>query len=201
MTRTILGLAAFTVAAVLASTISLDSAQAQERDPGERRAPRLERGRPGGGAARMRFRRHLMRARGEVARALELTDDQRRVVLEKARAAEPIVAQGRRDRAKLLVAERDARRARTADAPRPTAEDRAAQRAARRAVREKLAADLAPLAKDVVATLTTEQRARLEGFAAAHGRKVTDETLVRRTSRMLARPMTVPMLEARLSSK
>jgi len=149
----------------------------------------------------MRLRRHRADARGEIARALQLTDDQRRVVLEKARAAEPIVAQGRRDRAKLLVEEHEARRARTAESPRPTAEDRAARRTAHRALRDKFAADLAPLAKDVVATLTPEQRARLEGFAAARGRKLTDEALVRWTSRMLSRPMTVPMMEARLATK
>jgi hypothetical protein len=155
----------------------------------------------------MRLRRHRDAigrdaiGRREVARALQWTDEQRRVVLEKARAAETIVAQSRRDRAKLLVEEEDARRARTPDGPRPTAEDRSARRTARRALREKLATDLAPLAKDVVATLTPEQRARLEGFAAARGRKLTDDALVRWTSRLLSRPMTVPMLEARLATR
>lgn len=134
--------------------------------------------------------RHRNAARAEIGRALALTDDQRRVILEKARAAEPIVAQWRRDLAREFVARETTPQA-----------DRTARRAAHRALREKLAADLAPLAKEVVATLTPEQRARLEGFAAARGRKLTDDALVAFVSRMLARPMTVPLLEARLGTR
>lgn len=172
------------------------------RGDGRRFGPRWERG---GWKERARAAAARRRGRHDLVKSLELSDDQRRVALEKARAAQPIVDAWRRKVAEHRVAERAAADGRTTDgaAAEPTKEERRTRRDARRAdrtrLREELATALAPLARDVVAALTPEQRARIEGFAAARGRNLDEAALVRGVSRMLVRPMTVPMLEARLA--
>jgi hypothetical protein len=161
------------------------------------------------GHGAMKHRRH----RGELAAQLTLTDDQRRVFVEKARAAQPILEQARKDLAAAIVAARAARAAAPAATPAEKPADeagRAAAKAARKAEREALMAPakaarekardaLAPLARDIVATLTPEQRARVEGFAAARGRKADAAHLERLVARMFRNPMAVAIAEAEMN--
>ncbi len=154
--------------------------------------------------------------RHEMKDILAITPDQRRVFVEKARAAQPILEQARKDLAAALVGVRDAREAAksaTTATPAEKPKDeaaRAAAKAAKKAEREALMAPvkaartkaleaLSPLARDVVASLTPEQRARLEGFAAARGRKLDEKRLERFVIGMFRKPMALAMAEAELS--
>ena len=154
---------------------------------------------PRAAARRDRFRKTLRDWRTErkdLLASLQVSDEQRHTVLEKARAAAPIVSAGK-DEARRIVAQ-----AWAAAAKDPNADRKALRESVRtqlRALREKTRGQVEPLAKDVVASLTPEQRAKLEAAAAKHGRTLDDARLVRRTARMLSRPMTVPYLEARLA--
>jgi Spy/CpxP family protein refolding chaperone len=160
--------------------------------------PRPRAGRAAGvrGARRDRFRRAMRQERRDLLTSLGVTDEQRRTVLEKARAAAPIVAADR-DEARRIVAQ-----AWTAAAKDSAADRRALRDSVRgqlKALREKTRGQVEPLAKEVVASLTPEQRAKLDAAAARHGRTVDEARLVRRAARMISRPMTVPYLEARLA--
>jgi hypothetical protein len=159
--------------------------------------PRPRAGRVGRRAAhRNGVRRAMRQERRDLLASLQVTDDQRRTVLEKARAAAPIVSAGK-DEARRIVAQ-----ARAALAKDPAADRRALRESVRtqlRALRAKTRGQVEPLAKDVVASLTPEQRAKLEAAAGKHGRTLDDARLTRRAARMISRPMTVPYLEARLS--
>ena len=184
-----------------------------------------ERGRrPGRGMrdrirGRMEGRMDRRQGRGDLLASQNITDDQRRVFVEKARAAQPVVEQARRELAAARVAIEDARtayRAAHTDGKGKTGEARTTDPAERAALREKLKAEraaimapvkaareralagLAPLAADVIATLTPEQRARLEGFATARGGKLDDQKLTKLVSRLFARPMAIAMAEARI---
>ena len=150
----------------------------------------VDRRTPGG---RMRARMgHIRKARREFVQSLAFTDAQQRTALERSRAAQPIVAEARKELARIAVASRSAEQ--------PSA-GREARRDAVRDLRKRTAERLAPLAKDLLATLTPEQRAKIEGFAAARGRKVDDDKLTRRIGRWLARPMTADLLEAKLGTR
>ena len=136
---------------------------------------------------------HVRKARHELTRSLAFTDAQQRTALEKARAAQPILAEARKELARVLVQDEQPA-GQTTDA----STQRGAKRDAVRDLRRRTAEKQAPLAKDFLATLTPEQRAKIEGFAAARGRKVDDEKLTRRVAHWLARPMTAEVLEAKL---
>lgn len=141
-------------------------------------------------------------SRLELLRGLGLSDAQLRTVLEKARAAQPIAADARRELARTLT---DARGSvlgadtAASDDPRRTA--RRALRTKLKELKSRTGEKLAPLARDVLAAFTPEQRATITGFAAARGRRLDDATLVRAVGRRLARPMTVELLEAQLESR
>jgi hypothetical protein len=186
-------LAAAALAAVLAADVSPAAAQ-DGAGGGDRpgRARRFHRFR-----AMQKFR-HAQR-RHAVADAMALTADQQRLVAEKSRAAQPIVAEARRETAKVLAQRGTV--GTNGDGTKPTAEDRAARRAALRDIRTRTSEKLAPLAKDVLASLTPEQKAKLEGLAAARGRKLDETKLTRRVGRWLARPMTADLMEAKLGTR
>jgi hypothetical protein len=183
------------VAAALAAGAAAP-AFAGDDGAGRRNHPRA--GRSGGrrGALRDRFRRAMRQERRDLLASLNVTDDQRRTALEKARAAAPIVSAAR-DEARRVVAQ-----ARAAAAKDPAADRKALRESVRtqlQALRERTRGQVEPLAKDVLASLTPEQRAKIDAAAAKRGRTVDEGRLTRRVARMLARPMTVPYLEARLA--
>lgn len=153
-------------------------------------------GRFGGRRAAMRdrFRESMRKERRDLLASLDITDQQRQTALEKARAAAPIVSSAKEE-ARRIVAQAWAAAAKDPNADRKALRD--SVRTQLRALREKTRGQVEPLAKDVVASLTPEQRAQLDAAAAKHGRTVDDDRLVRRVARMLSRPMTVPYLEAR----
>jgi hypothetical protein len=195
-------LAMVTMAAVLGTGAATAAAQdGKGNAEGKGRHGQRQGGRRGqharGGQGMRQRGMHARKAqmRRAVAQALALTPEQQRAALEKARAAQPIVAEARKERAKLLA---QAQAAATTDTK---GADRTAQRAAMKDLRTRTAEKLAPLAKDLVATLTPEQRAKLEGIAAARGRKFDEAKFVRRVSHWLARPMTADMLEAKLGTR
>src|SRR5262245_58203910 len=138
----------------------------------------------------------MRQERRDLLASLNVTDDQRRTALEKARAAAPIVS-GAKDEARRIVAQ-----AWAAAAKDPSADRKALRQSVHdqlKALREKTRGQGEPLAREVGSPLTPEQRAKLAAAAATHGRTVDDARLTRRVARMLSRPMTVPYLEARLA--
>ena len=139
----------------------------------------------------------LAALRQKFAETMQWTADQQRLALEKARAAQPIVAEARKELARLLA--QGAPGATTDGTDKADRKSgRKTQRDAIRTLRRATAEKLAPLAQDLIAGLTADQRAKLEGFAAARGRTLDDAKLAQRISKWLARPMTADLLEARL---
>lgn len=130
----------------------------------------------------------------EVLASLGVTDEQRALVLAKAREAAPIVASAR-DEARRAVARA------WVSAGTGAATDRKAVRAAVKteiqAIREKARGQIEPLAREVVASLTPEQRQKLQDAVARRGRTLDDAKLTRFAARLISRPMTVSYLEAR----
>jgi hypothetical protein len=120
---------------------------------------------------------------------LGLSDAQRGLALQEARAAQAIVEQARRDAARILVIAHDARKSgQTVDA-----------RAELKALRQRTQAQLEPLGRQVVGSLTAEQRQLIVDENARRGRTFDEARLVRRTASLLALPMTVALLEARMT--
>src|SRR5262249_38908359 len=104
-------------------------------------------------------------ARGELRRflrALHLSDAQKAVALEQARAADPIARSARVEAAKIR-----------AGALRAHPDDRAAAREEMRGrlkdLRQRTLEQIRPLAKRVLSTLTPEQRTKLADAAKKHG--------------------------------
>jgi Spy/CpxP family protein refolding chaperone len=139
-------------------------------------------------------RRERMRAaawaRLRAFESLGFSAEQRQLMIGKAKAIAPIVDAARTE-ARRLVAD-GLVEARTGDRE----AIRARVKEAVRAIRRDTVGRIAPLARDVVASLTPEQRAKIAEFAAKRGKTVDDEMLVRRFGRALARPMTLAYLEA-----
>jgi hypothetical protein len=127
--------------------------------------------------------------------SLQFSDAQRQTMLDKARAAVPIVEAARAEGRKI-VAEAWAQFAK--DPKMDRAALRAQTKASLRALKAKTWPQIEPLAKDVVATLTPEQRQKISDAAAKRGRTVDDAKLTRIMGFLITRPMAVPYLEARL---
>lgn len=121
-------------------------------------------------------------------RRLDLSDDQCGLALQESRSARAIVEQARREAARILIEAEDAGNGARSDDVRARLES----------LRQETSAKLAPLARQVLATLTPEQHRRIEEHAARRGRSFDEQRLVRRLSFLLARPMTTALLEARL---
>jgi len=138
--------------------------------------------------------REKRRSAAEVLASLGVTDEQRTLVLAKAREAAPIVASAR-DEARRAVARA------WASAGDGAATDRKAVRAAVKteiqAIREKARGQIEPLAREIVASLTPEQRQKLQETMSKRGRTLDDAKLTRFAARLISRPMTVSYLEAR----
>jgi len=126
--------------------------------------------------------------------SLQLTDTQRQVMLDKARAAAPIV-EGSKAEARKLVA---AAWAKAGDANVDKKAIRADVKTQLQALRAKTWPQIEPLAKDVVASLTPEQRQKIDAAAGKRGKTVDDAKLTQLMGRLISRPMTVSYLEARL---
>jgi len=124
--------------------------------------------------------------------ALGATDAQKALLLEKARAAQPVVDAARKEAAGTL-----AKAYETVKAGGDRRAAREAARASMRSIRERTRAQLEPLARAVLESLTPEQRQKIAGRAAARGGSFDEGRFVRRLGRMLARPMTVALLESR----
>jgi hypothetical protein len=157
-------------------------------------------GRHGGHGRRAKAQKVMRDRRAKLFRflaTLQFTDAQRQTMLDKARAAVPIV-EGARAEGRRLVA------AAWAQAAKDPNTDRAALRtqtkAALQALKAKTWPSIEPLAKDVVATLTAEQRQKIADAAAKRGRTVDDAKLAKFMGFLITRPMAVPYLEARLGA-
>jgi Spy/CpxP family protein refolding chaperone len=182
------------IALGLAAALAVGAAASADAGDGLRDGNR--RGRRALVRARMRHAaQHRRAASIAFLASADVTNEQRALVLEKARAAAPILAESRRQ-ARTIVAE-----AWVAAGAQGAQSDRAAVRAA---VREKLKTLRAEtkgridvLAKEVVASLTPEQRQKLEARAAKRGRTLDDARLTRFAAALIRRPMTVAYLEAR----
>ena len=147
----------------------------------------------GEGPGRERGRQARMRAgwaRLKAFESLGFTAEQRRLMIERARAIAPIVESARAEARRLVAGALV--QAKTGD--RAAIREQTKERL--QALRKGAAEKIAPLARDVVLSLTPEQRGKIAEFAAKRGRTVDDEMLVRRFGRALARPMTLPYLEA-----
>jgi hypothetical protein len=150
------------------------------------------------GAAREKFGKAMKQRRQRVVQflaTLEITDEQRRLVLEKARAAAPLIETAKGD-ARRIIAQAWAAAAKDAAIDRKALKE--TTKAQLVALREKTRAAIEPLAKEVVASLTPEQRKKVEEAAAKHGRTVDDAKLTKFAAHMISRPMTIAFLEARL---
>lgn len=182
---------------------------AKERDGRGRRGAMIERFRERGGrlGAFMKHRGARKARMSAFRDEMQVTDAQRQLFVEKARAAQPALEAARKDIAAAIVTARAAFAAEKAKLSSTTpAPDAAARKAAFEAIRapvkaarEKAEAALAPFAKDLVAALSPEQRARMEGFAAGRGRKLDDARLQRAAMRMLRNPMALAIAEAELA--
>jgi Spy/CpxP family protein refolding chaperone len=144
----------------------------------------------GDGHARKNVRER-MEQRRDVARKLNFTNAQRAQALQAARTVQP-AARAAREEARQIIA--DAR------AKNPTG-DRAAIRDAVKSriqeLRQRVLAVAEPQARSLAATLTPEQRAKLNEHAQKHGRTFDENRFVERLSKMLASKRAVTFLERR----
>jgi hypothetical protein len=131
------------------------------------------------------------RERGELRRflrSLDATDAQREVAREEARAAAPISHAARLEGRAIRI-----------EALREHPGDRAAARESARPkireLRERTLTGLRPLAQKVVATLTPDQRKKLEDAARARGKDLDEARLEKLVSWLLTRPGTLAHLE------
>jgi hypothetical protein len=134
-------------------------------------------------------------ARGELRRflrALQLSDSQKAVALEQARAADPIAHAARVEAAKIRA---EALRAHPGD--RDAAREE--MRGRMKDLRERTLEQLRPLAKRVLSTLTPEQRTKLADAARKHGRTVDEDRVEKVTSWLLTQPGVRGRLERRAS--
>jgi hypothetical protein len=143
--------------------------------------------------------RHRRMAAVQLLSSLQPTDDQRRIVLEQAKAAQPIVEAAKAE-TRRIVAQAWAQA--TSDLKDGKTVDRKALRESVKtqlqALRDKTRGQIEPLAKQVVASLTPEQRQKIQDAAGKRGKTVDDAKLTRLASHIITRPMTIPFLEAKL---
>jgi Spy/CpxP family protein refolding chaperone len=138
---------------------------------------------------RMRARHGAQRrALVRLVQKLGLSDAQCGLALQESRNTQPIVEQARREAARILIDAEDAGKSgRSSDV-----------RERLKILRQQTFRKIEPMARQVVAALTPEQRQMIEAEASKHGRSFDEERFVRRTAFLLARPMTAALLEARL---
>lgn len=132
-------------------------------------------------------------ARGELRRflrALQLSDAQKSVALEQARAADPIAHSARVESAKIRA---DALR----DHPGDRAGAREEMRGRMKELRQRTLEQLRPFARTVLSTLTPEQRTKLAEAAKKRGKTLDEDRLEKITSWLLTRPAVRGRLERR----
>ena len=196
---------------LMAAACAMPAAVAGDQDAPKPAAPDA---RAGGrhGAKRDRLKHFAQDRRQrfmEFLGSLQATDEQRRIVLDKAKAAEPIVAAARAEARRTIAQAWVA-------ASKDGAVDRKALRESLRtqlkSLRERTRTQIEPLAKEVVAALTPDQRTKILAAAAnRHARTGADpgaapgaapasddEKLTRFAAFLISRPMTIAYLEARL---
>jgi hypothetical protein len=123
---------------------------------------------------------------------LQLSQAQREQALATARTAESVAQTTRREMARAIWAERSAA-PKTGDAtPSGNLRERL------KAMHENAFQQLEPQVRTLIATLTPEQRAKLEARAKEHGVTFDENRFAHRLAFRLSRPMAVPMLEASL---
>jgi Spy/CpxP family protein refolding chaperone len=174
-------------------TLFAATATAQNQTPKnqtgvETKTPRPAAGRHAGGRIGRRTELHRF------LRTLKMTDAQRSVALDQARAADPIARSARAEAAKIR-----------AEALRAHPDDRAAARAEMKGklkdLRERTLADLKPLAQRVLSTLTPEQRTKLADAAKKRGRTLDEARLEKMTSWLLTRPRLAHRLEKQVEPR
>lgn len=134
-------------------------------------------------AERRGERMQLWRGRArDVLRDLDLSDAQRELARREADALRP-AAQALREEARAIVA---AARAGVRTGDRQVAKAEAQE--ALRELRARARAEFTPAGRALVASLTPEQRARIEARLSAHGRTFDEERASERVGRWLARP-------------
>jgi len=134
---------------------------------------------PGDGAGhpgRHARQARLARREHKFLKSLELTDAQKAQWKDARLAADPV----REDLRTQVGAMREAFKA-----GEKTPEARAAFRAKRKATVDAALAAVAPSAARLVASLTPEQRAKIDARAKAHGKTIDDARLTRRIERLL----------------
>ncbi len=122
--------------------------------------------------------RHALRA---FLKKLDVTDAQRRLVLDEARAARPIAHDAR---VEALQIRADAKRENPND---PTAA-RVAARLKLRALRDRTLDSLRPHAQRVLASLSADQRKTIEDAARARGKEPTQDRIEKVVSWLLTQP-------------
>lgn len=191
--RLVIGVTVALAGALATSALAGDGAGRHAGRRGERREMLRERVKQ---AVRNRHQKFA-----EFLASLQATDEQRRVVLEQAKAAAPIV-KAAREEARGLIAKAWATAVKDTNTKDATVDRKAARESVKeqlKALRERTKAQIEPLAKQVVATLTPEQRATIQSHAAKHGKTVDDAKLAKFAAHLITRPMTAAYLEARLA--
>lgn len=182
-----IGILALSLGGVVAAGPSGDGRMPARQAPRVRQAmarhPRLARA--------MRHREQAREGIQRLLESLQATESQRAVALEAARAAEPI-AQSARSEAARIRTEVFAKHGKDRAAAREEMKQRTQE------LRQKTLAELAPHAGRVLATLTPEQRKKLDDAATARGKTLDEARLVKITSFLLTRPATVQRLENKL---
>ena len=138
--------------------------------------------------------------RARVMKALDRLEGASDAQVREALAAAEQIARLRSDlreraAAEFLAARRDAKAAPAAD--RKATRARVRERV--KALRTEVRGPALEAGRRVVASLTPEQRARIEAAAEAKGRAVDDDRLARFFARRLGNPWAAPLLRARLA--
>ena len=170
-----LPLALLVLAGTVYATTGQDRARRQDHRERAARAERFERARAG----------------REFLRGLEITDAQRQLALEEARAIAPRARELRREAMRIRQEAREGVRTGDREAIRAQTRERL------RALRERARAELAPHGRALVDSLTPEQRAKIEARLAERGRTFDAQRASERAARWLARPRVHDRLEAR----
>lgn len=173
--RFALPLALLVLAGTVYATSGQDPAQRQGRRERATRSERFERVRQG----------------REFLRGLEVTDAQRALALEQARAMAPRARELRREALRIRQEAREGVSTGDREAVRAETRERI------RALRERARAELAPHGRALVDSLTPEQRAKIEARLAERGRTFDAQRASERAGRWLARPRVHDRVEAR----
>jgi hypothetical protein len=142
-------------------------------------------GRGGRTHARMERRAHVR----AFLRELGFTDTQKAQALQAARTVQPVAEAARAQARQIVQAARAANPTGSREAIRASVKDQL------KAVRENAAAQILPSGRALLASLTPDQRARIQAALTKHGKTFDEERVARRLGFLLARPRAVQFLE------